>query len=125
MMMKFKDCNVIVWNVRGAVNKKGQRHVKELVRKFSPIVFVLLETHTAFKRVKRFWSGLGFIDMGIVEANGHSGGIWVLAMENSDFSFGIVDYFEQMISIKMGCGSSGWLCRAIYASPIPSIRKHL
>ena len=54
MMMEFKDCNIISWNVRGAVNKRGQRHVRELVWKFSPMVFILLETHITFKKVRRF-----------------------------------------------------------------------
>jgi hypothetical protein len=46
MMNLFKDFSVLSWNVRGAVNRGGKRHCKELVRNYLPTFsFLLLETH--------------------------------------------------------------------------------
>lgn len=44
-MMEFSDFSILVWNIRGAASSRGRRHVKDLVRKFKPSLFVLLETH--------------------------------------------------------------------------------
>lgn len=42
----FKNMSISSWNVRGAANIIGRHHCKELVQKFQPILFVLLETHS-------------------------------------------------------------------------------
>ena len=78
MMKCFNDFSVLSWNVRGARSKVGRRHVKNLVQKFKPSTFIVLETHIPFRKVVNFWRGLGYKDVAIFEAQGQSGGIWVL-----------------------------------------------
>ena len=46
MIMEFKECKIISWNVRGAMNRRGQRHVIELFHKYNPKAFIVLEAHT-------------------------------------------------------------------------------
>ena len=66
--------------------------MKELVRKFHPEVFIVLETHTQFNKVKSFWEQLGYIAVDVAEATGHFGGIWVLNTSKT-FQVSVVDIF--------------------------------
>ena len=43
-------------------------------------------------------------------------GAFVCWQGNLGFSFDIMDCFDQMIYVKMGCGSFEWLCSIAYAS---------
>ena len=72
------NMNVISWNIRGTVNMAGRRVIKEMVKKYNLDIFIILEPHCQFSRVSGFWRKLGFIPGVLVEAVGHSGGIWVL-----------------------------------------------
>ena len=94
--------------------------MKELVRKFSPTLFIILETHIPFSSVSNFWDKLGFEAVGIMEANGHSGGIWVLACKGR-YRYQVVDIFQQCVTVKLSHGDKHWLCSATYGSPTPSI----
>ncbi|KAK7243376.1 hypothetical protein RIF29_38170 [Crotalaria pallida] len=70
---------VVAWNIRGAVNKNGRRYAKEMVLKHQPEIVIIMETHCQFASASSLWNSLGFSSIGIVEARGHSGGIWVLS----------------------------------------------
>ena len=118
------DLKILSWNIRGAANKVGHRHVKELVHRFHPTVFVVLETHVAFATSETFWRRLGYRVVGISEAQGRSGGIWVLENISSNVC-SLVDVFHQMVTFKVKQGQKEWLCSAVYASPTPSIRENL
>ena len=64
------DFSILCWNVRGAESKEGKRHVKNLVKKYKPTIFILLETHIPFSKVEFFWKGLGYKRVILVEARG-------------------------------------------------------
>lgn len=74
-------------------------------------------------RVSGFWRKLGFTPGALVEAVGHSGGIWVLCR------VGLVvlqvEKFSQAVTVRVGGGGNGWFLSAIYGSPTPSIREEL
>ena len=114
--MDFYNLNIISWNVSG--------HIKELVRRFSPSFFFLMETHVAFDRVKLFWTKLGYEAVKIIEAQGHSGGIWILSSKQS-ICCNVLSCFNQAIIVEFSRGRSKWLCTVVYASPIPSQRELL
>ena len=124
MMMSFMDCKIISWNIRGAVNPRSKRHVKELVCKYRLEVFIILETHTQFNNIKSFWENLGFLAIGIIEANGHAGGVGLLVVGNS-FQVTVVDIFHQCVSMRLSMGTQTWTCSPVYASPIPTVREIL
>ena len=105
------------------MNKRGQRHVHELVHTYSPKMFVVLETHSPFEKVKDFWHELGFVEFGVMEASSHRGGIWVLGVEILSLSYHVEDYFEQMVSLRLHGGGKEWVFSAVY--PVPSIRERL
>ena len=123
-MIEFIDFKVLAWNVRGAVNVKGQRHMRDLIKRFHPNVVIVIETHTQFTNVRNFWNNLGYTVEGLVEAQGFLGGIWMLTSGGS-FSCTLVDCFHQCVTVEVGCGDKKWVSSAIYASPIPTIRSQL
>lgn len=54
-MIEFQDFNVLCWNIRGAVNMEGRRHIRVLVRRYRPAVVILLETQCSFQKASKFW----------------------------------------------------------------------
>lgn len=103
----------------------GRRHVRELTKKHQPSMVVLMETHCPFNRAERFWHHTGFKIAACSEANGHSGGIWVLVEKNSNFRVELVDSFHQVVTVRVSRSSRHWTFSAVYASPIPAARKNL
>lgn len=75
--MEFRKFDIMAWNIIGALNKFSKCHIKNLVAHYRPALMVVLETHVVFEKVKMFWKRLGYSPVGIVEAQGHMGGIWV------------------------------------------------
>ena len=107
---------MIVWNIRGASNKLARVHCKELVRKFRPVFFIVVETHSPFQHLKLFWERLGYHFVGIVEAEGHKGGIWFLSsMKGVCCKF--IDTFDQGVTVEVQFDNLIWRCSGIYGSP--------
>lgn len=124
-MISFQDFSILCWNVRGAVNTAGRRHTRELVKKHNPSMVLLMETHCAFARAEKFWNRLGYEPGAYSDAQGQSGGIWILVERGRNYTISLVDCFHQMVTISIRKGSSVWWCSAIYRSPVPSIRELL
>ncbi|XP_072086976.1 uncharacterized protein [Arachis hypogaea] len=74
--------------------------------------------------MKSFWNNLGYQGVGIVEANGHSEGIWVLC-SNSNISVRVLDVVDQCISFEITMGNTSSYCSAVYANPHIHRRKEL
>ena len=123
-IMEFSEFNLIAWNVRGAAGRSARCHLKNLIPRFKPSVMIVTETHAPFSKLKLFWRRLGFDPIGIVEAQGHRGGIWVLSSDSS-VRCTVVDTFSQALTFQLQRGGCAWLCSAIYASPTPFIRESL
>ena len=116
------DFTILLWNIRGAVNRRGKRRIKEIVRNQKPSLIILVETHTVFSSVDRFWNNLGYSLMACEEASGHAGGIWILS-STPTLNCQIVDSMHQAISFLVGDGDDSWVCTAAYASPTPIVRS--
>jgi len=71
--------------------------------KYQPSLFVILETHTPFARVEKFWASLGYFLAVIVESQGHIKGIWILSTK-SFFTTDIMDTTSQCATIKVSSG---------------------
>ena len=68
---------------------------------------------------------LGFPSFEIVDANGFSGGLWLL-WDNSKFHIDIIGTTDQSISVCVrGAGYNPWLFTFIYASPCIAKRRKL
>ena len=124
IMMMDKNFTILSWNLRGAMSREGRRNVKVLVRKYCPNVVILLETHILFAKVAKFWMGLSYHMVGVSEAQGQSGGVWVLETNNSHYC-SLEDRFQQMVTIRVRVGSTEWLCSGVYTSPILLVRESL
>ncbi|KAL7218868.1 hypothetical protein ACSBR2_012022 [Camellia fascicularis] len=91
--------DLLIWNYRGAGNKRFKRNMRELVRIHKPYLLVLLETKVEFSAMGMFFNRMGFTTSAHVDPIGRSGGIW---MNYSD-----------------------WILSAIYASPCTNKRAEL
>ena len=103
-MMEFQEFSILSWNIRGALNKRAECQVCELIKKHRSVLFFVFEMHICFAKFSRFWQGLGFSPVCIQEAVGRSGGIRVLASQ-STFSFSVMDSFHQSVNIKISSAS--------------------
>ncbi|CAJ2670486.1 unnamed protein product [Trifolium pratense] len=124
-MEALKDTSILSWNVRGASNSVAKRHLKEVTRKFSPTFLVIMETHISFSRLNTFWSNLGYVPVHIIEAQGHSGGLWLMKNSSSQVNTSIIDYNAHSITFSLSRGHSQSTCTCLYASPNPTIRTSL
>jgi hypothetical protein len=59
MMNAFNDLSILSWNIRGAVSSDGKRQARVLIRRYNPMLTVLMETHCQFARVANFWQAFG------------------------------------------------------------------
>ena len=100
------------------MNAVGRKVVKDLVQKYHPHIFIIMEPHCQFSQVCIFWDKLGFAPMAVSEANGHLGGIWVLGVNGVSFS--MVDCFPQVISLEVGVGAGRWVGSTVYGLLTPS-----
>lgn len=110
------------WNIRGASNDTAKRHIKDLIRKHRPTIIFIMETHIPFDKVKNFWQRVGNLHIHVVEAQGHSGGIWVLIQIGHNLNINVWEYSNHSISLDIKVGSQNWICIAVYASPNSTIR---
>lgn len=64
-MNAFNDLSILSWNIRGAVSSEGKRQAHVLIRRYNPMLIVLMETHCQFARVANLWQGLGYVKCAI------------------------------------------------------------
>lgn len=93
-MNVFNVVNIVPWNIRGAINAKEKRRIKELVQLYKPTIFILMETHCLFASAKVV---LGQIRH-LVEASSHSRGIWILVDNQSGLNTFDMYSFPQAIT---------------------------
>ena len=116
--------NIFCWNIKGAMNMTGRRFVRKLAKKHHIDIVIILEPRYQFCKVSKFCDKLGYIRMAVSEANGHSGGIWVLGLKGY-VVFSVLDIFPQVISIQIGGGTGDWICSAMYGCLALSHRDDL
>lgn len=124
LMDLFFDFSIISWNVRGALGQSTRRHLRDVISQHHPSLFLLYETHGLFVKVEAFWENLGYKPLFLQEANGHSGGIWILSCVN-DITVSLTDSIHQAISFSIQKRNVVWHCSVVYASPTPSNRNFL
>ena len=77
-----------------------------------------------FKKSRLFWRKLGNEAVGIVEAQGQSGGIWVLSSDLS-MTVSVLDIHQQVVTLMLKKGSCTFFYSAVYASHTLVIRDRL
>ncbi|XP_050386378.1 uncharacterized protein LOC126802738 [Argentina anserina] len=99
--------------------------VTYLVKLNSVDILAICEPRVQFLKSKTALLQLGFTDFKIAEANGFSGGLWLLWNKNKVL-VDYVDHNSQSISVKISLlGKPDWLLTVVYGSPTHTIRANL
>lgn len=114
----------LVWNVRGAGGKLFPRTVSNLKQVYGFEVLCIVEPRISGKRAQNIIKSLNFEKSYIVEAQGFSGGMWLL-WNDSVVSMEVLSHTSQTITVLMNNKGGDWLLTFIYASPTPNTRKNL
>ncbi|XP_048422575.1 uncharacterized protein LOC125469371 [Pyrus x bretschneideri] len=114
----------MVWNVRGAGGKPFSVTAKDLVRLNKVNIFAILEPRISGERAIEVIKGLGFSNYYVVDANGFSGGVWLL-WNNEVVNLTVVACSSQTITAVVMDGQIQWMLTVVYASPCPRVRSHL
>ncbi|XP_068334933.1 uncharacterized protein [Pyrus communis] len=114
----------MVWNVRGAGGKFFSVTAKDLVRLNKVNIFAILEPRISGERAIEVIKGLGFSNYYVVDANGFSGGVWLL-WNNEVVKLTVVACSSQTITAVVMDGQIQWMLTVVYASPCPRVRSHL
>ncbi|RYR72069.1 hypothetical protein Ahy_A02g006258 [Arachis hypogaea] len=96
--------NIISWNCRGAGSKAFPSIIRDLRQEYDANFFILLETHVSGPRGKQIRDKMGFDKSFVVDAMGHSGGIWCL-WDSAVWNVDVVDQDRQYIHLKGICSS--------------------
>ncbi|XP_039032140.1 uncharacterized protein LOC120167094 [Hibiscus syriacus] len=116
---------ILFWNTQGVVKPSFRRCFKDCVIVHKPKIIAMMETHTSGKRVDRIINNMGYINSFRIEAQGHSGGIWILW--DNLVKVKILSISKQYVHAPIKDSSSNcWnYFTTIYASPNPNIRCKL
>ncbi|KAL8130243.1 hypothetical protein V2J09_019398 [Rumex salicifolius] len=116
------DC--FFWNCRGAKKAACRQAIRLYHKKFKPCVIALFETHTSGSSAPHVCENLGFDKSHIVEANGHSGGIWFF-WKSDQISLEIIQDDNQFVHAKALNGVRSFNLFAVYACPTAQRRRSL
>ncbi|XP_028768395.1 uncharacterized protein LOC114726004 [Neltuma alba] len=116
---------IIVWNVRGAAGNAFGHAMKDMKKRLKPSLVVLVETRCSGINAQKAIKRMGFKYQEIVEANGMSGGIWIL-WDDENIKLKALEKHHQFLHCEVnGLRGSKWLFTAIYASPRAAERQLL
>jgi hypothetical protein len=118
------DTTILSWNIRGAQNNNARRQLKYLLRKYNPTYLTIFETHTPYAKLYSFWNNHGYSPVHIIEANGHSGGIWLMIHTASTTTSTVLDFNQYSITFTISRGTAITTCTCVYASPNPTMRTN-
>ncbi|GMI67469.1 hypothetical protein HRI_000416200 [Hibiscus trionum] len=117
--------NILIWNIQGAASSSFRDQLRRIRASSKPSIVALLETRISGQRADSIVSRLGFQFSFRVEAQGFSGGIWLLW--NSDVKVQALAISNQFIHVKLQ-GSmflSPVFFTVVYASPHIQYRRFL
>ncbi|XP_061351224.1 uncharacterized protein LOC133296287 [Gastrolobium bilobum] len=117
--------NFIIWNTRGAAKRELGGALKTMIRKYSVDVVVLLEPRTSSEVCRKLMKKLGFDSLIVEEAQGFSGGIWIM-WHSKKIEVVVVSPSSQSIhcKIKIPIGKI-FDFTTVYASPTQNLREKL
>lgn len=116
---------LLIWNVQGPENSCFIQTLKEHIRTHSPHIIALLEPRISNEQADHVCDQVGLKSIFRVEAEGFSGGIWILR-NPEDINIQPLYAHPQHLTIKVKPKDSGaWLFSAIYGCPINLCREDL
>ncbi|KAL5831677.1 hypothetical protein ACOSQ4_017031 [Xanthoceras sorbifolium] len=108
----------------GAGKKSFPKTVLDLKNIHNFDMIAILEPRISGIRASRVIKRLGFSDSFILEANGFSGGIWIL-WNNNRINMQVLASSKQSVTLLVDDVNKWWVLTIVYASPIASTRKNL
>ncbi|XP_028751289.1 uncharacterized protein LOC114711105 [Neltuma alba] len=108
----------LFWNSRGTGSKSFPGLIGELCKKHKLDFLAILETRTGGEKARRIAKRLGFTNFEIVDAQGYSGGIWVLWNDDS-WKFEILGTHDQFVHVCLDIRTQRTFFIAVYAHPNP------
>jgi hypothetical protein len=123
-MEALLDVSILSWNIRGAQNNNARRHLKDLLRKYSPTYLAIYETHTPYSNLASFWNNNNYSPVHIVDANGHYGGIWLMIHTATNITSTVLDFNQYSITFTISRGNAITTCTCVYASPNATMRTN-
>ncbi|KAI9085233.1 hypothetical protein K1719_032756 [Acacia pycnantha] len=115
---------LIVWNSRGAAKKGFAAVLKDIKFRYKVDLVVILEPRISGPQASKIIKGWGFRNWVRMEANGFSGGLWIM-WERDDLKVEVLEANEQFIHCNLWVGVERVLFTAIYASPNDQKRREL
>ncbi|XP_057746431.1 uncharacterized protein LOC130965690 [Arachis stenosperma] len=110
---------------KGTGSKAFPSIIRDLRQEYEANFFFLLETHVSGSRGKQIRDKIGFDKSFVVDAMGHSGGIWCL-WDSSVWNVDVLDHDRQYVHLQVsGKNSISWLLIAVYGSPQRVTRRAL
>ena len=112
------------WNVQGAASANFRRSFRTIIKNYNPSMVVLMEPHISGVKADDFIKTCGFEHSHRVEAEGFSGGIWLLWQRFIEVE--VLLNHRQFIHFKLRRNNIfvSW-GTAVYASPNPMLRRQL
>lgn len=115
--------NILSWNVQGAGSDGFRRAFMLLRHQYNPNIVVLCEPRISGSAADAFIKKSGFEHSFRVEAQGFSGGIWIMWDRGLDIQ--ILSYSKQFIHAEISLsGEKVWMT-FVYGSPVSRRRKKL
>ncbi|XP_050222138.1 uncharacterized protein LOC126672232 [Mercurialis annua] len=111
----------MVWNVQGAGSKARKRVFRNFCLKYRLDIVGIVEPRISGRKADDFVKASGFDFSHRVEANGFSGGIWILW--KSVVKVEVLINNKHFIHVRVGEGVDSFLLTIIYASPNAALRK--
>ncbi|KAI9118521.1 hypothetical protein K1719_010853 [Acacia pycnantha] len=108
--------NILIWNCRGAASKGVAAVVRNMKFRYKPNLVVILEPRISGVQASRVSRNWGFKFSVRKEAEGFSGGIWLL-WELEDLNVDVLWMDEQVIHCGLKLGKEELVFSAIYANP--------
>ncbi|XP_062005875.1 uncharacterized protein LOC133723058 [Rosa rugosa] len=117
--------SILYWNVRGAADSKLPDIIQDLRRIYRFNVLAISEPRISGDKATKVAKSLGFSSFSIEDANGFSGGLWLL-WDESHVKLDVVDSnFQSITSLVTESSDKQWFFTAVYASPDPVLREEL
>lgn len=117
--------NMLIWNCRGAGNKRFPGLIKDYTRIYKLGFLAVLEPRISGIRADRVIEKLGYDGIAREEAVGFAGGIWCLWKKNK-FSIDVISSSKYCILLKISPHSrTPWLLSVVYGSPQERFREDL
>ncbi|KAI9084926.1 hypothetical protein K1719_033099 [Acacia pycnantha] len=115
---------LVVWNSRGAAKKGFAATLKDIKTRYRLDLAVILEPRISGSHATKVIRGWGFKNWVRMEADGFSGGIWIL-WEREYLKVDVIVKNEQFVHCRIWSGGENILFTAVYASPNEQKRREL